>query len=84
MKGYRVYVGSLGRAEVDFVLEKSGEKKYIQVAYSVADARVMKREMAPFEQIRDAYEKTIITLDDISFGNHEGVRHLLAWELYKG
>ena len=44
----------------------------------------MKREMAPFEQIRDAYEKTIITLDDISFGNHEGVRHLLAWELYKG
>jgi len=80
-QGYRVYVGSYGSMEVDFVIEKDDEKKYLQVAYSVADPKVMKRELAPLLGIRDAYEKIVISLDDVSFGNSEGIKHLCAWDL---
>jgi predicted AAA+ superfamily ATPase len=80
-QGYRVYVGSIGGLEIDFVIEKGDEKKYVQVAYSIAEKKVLERELVPLQNIRDAYEKLIITLDDVSFGNHEGIKHHCAWSL---
>lgn len=80
-QGYQLFVGSLGKKEVDFIVEKKGTKTYIQVTYSLLDPKVMKRELEPLNSIHDAYEKIIISLDDVSFGNKEGVKHLCAWEL---
>jgi predicted AAA+ superfamily ATPase len=80
-EGYKVMVGSIGKQEVDFIVEKGTTKKYIQVAYSLQDSKVLKRELTPLQSIRDAYEKILISLDDTSFGNIEGISHRLAWEL---
>ncbi len=80
-RGYRISVGSFGKQEVDFIVEKDGVKHYLQVAYSIQDQAVLKRELEPLKNIRDSYQKTIISLDDVSFGNVEGIRHVLAWEL---
>jgi predicted AAA+ superfamily ATPase len=32
-------------------------------------------------QIRDSYEKRVVSLDDISLGNKNGIKHVLAWNL---
>lgn len=80
LKGYRVYIGSLRTKEIDFVVEKGDERKYVQVAYSIANPKVMKREFTGLEDIRDSYEKLVISLDDISFGNKDGIRHYCAWD----
>lgn len=80
-RGYHIFVGSLRGQEIDFVVEKDKEKKYIQVAYSLNDPKVLKREFYPLEAIRDNYEKLVVSLDEISLGSKEGIRHVLAWEL---
>jgi predicted AAA+ superfamily ATPase len=79
--GYSVYVGSISGEEVDFVLEKDGEKKYIQVAYTLSNKKTADREFRSLEKIKDSFEKAIISLDDAPLGNKNGIRHICAWEL---
>jgi predicted AAA+ superfamily ATPase len=39
--GYGVFVGKWGDKEIDFVLEKNGKKKYVQVCYLLSDEKVI-------------------------------------------
>ncbi|MEI7425922.1 MAG: ATP-binding protein [Candidatus Moraniibacteriota bacterium] len=80
-QGYRIFVGSFGKKEVDFIVEKGQVKKYVQVAYSLSDEKVAMREFGNLAEIHDAYEKIVISMDDISLGSKEGIRHICAWEL---
>ncbi len=79
--GYSIYVGSILGEEVDFVLEKEGKKKYIQVTYSLSDKKTADREFRSLEKIRDSFEKMIISLDDAPLGNRNGINHICIWEL---
>jgi len=79
--GYKIYVGRIGKAEIDFIIEKEKEKKYIQVAYSLSSKKVIEREFGNLEKMRDAYEKIVISLDDVSLGSKNGIKHLRAWEI---
>lgn len=79
--GYKIYVGSIAGEEVDFILEKGQERKYLQVTYLLQEENNMDREFGSLEKIRDSYEKIIISLDDVSFGNRNGIKHLCAWEI---
>jgi len=79
--GYIVYVGSIQGEEVDFVIEKGDEKKYVQVTYSLSDRKVANREFRALEKINDSFEKIVISLDEISLGNKNGIRHFCAWDL---
>lgn len=81
--GYKIYVGSIGKKEIDFIVEKGREKKYIQTAYSLSDKKVALREFGNLEEIRDAHEKIVISLDDVSLGTKNGIKHICAWELGK-
>ena len=83
-RGYEVTVGRLGEErnddnnkeiEMDFVCEKSGKYIYIQVSYTIAQEKTMKREIKPFFKIPDRYDAYIITTDphDLSY---KGVKHL--------
>ncbi len=80
-EGYQIYTGIFNNKEIDFVIEKNGDKKYIQVAYTLTDEAVIEREFGNLKKIKDNYEKLVITLDDISIGNIEGIQNILAWEL---
>jgi len=77
--GWKIYIGKIDNLEIDFVIEKHGEKKYIQVAHSLIGSKVIKREFGNLEKIQDSYEKIVISLDDKSLGNKEGIKHQLAW-----
>lgn len=81
-RGYDVYVGDVDNGEVDFVAVNPHETQYFQIAASTLDEAVHKRELAPFEKIRDNYPKTLLTLDTI-FGNadYDGVikKNVLDW-----
>lgn len=78
--GYKVYVGNLKDKEIDFVLEKGTEKKYLQVAWMLTDESVIEREFGNLEKISDQYPKSVISMDDLSFGNRNGINHQVAWD----
>ena len=80
-EGYQIYTGIFNNKEIDFVIEKNGNKKYIQVAYTLADEAVIEREFGNLKKIKDNFEKIVITLDDISIGNIDGIKNLQAWKL---
>lgn len=66
-RGYIVYVGRLGEREIDFVIEKDGKRKYIQVAYILSDEAVIEREFGNLLAIKDSWEKYVVSLDEVSF-----------------
>lgn len=82
-RGYRVMIGKVGNTEVDFVAEKQGEYTYFQVTADMTAKETFQREIKPLTNIRDNYEKIILTGDRFTVGNYNGiqVKYLLDWLL---
>ena len=57
--------GKVGANEVDFVALKDGNYEYYQVAASIMDESVFKREISPLKNIKDNYPKKILTNDTL-------------------
>ena len=80
----RVNIGKLAEKEVDFVAVNMDEIEYYQVSASVLDEKTLERELAPLDEIKDNYPKTILTLDEIGSGtNYNGIKqiNLIDWLL---
>ena len=82
-RGYRVNIGKLGDKEVDFVARKNDDIRYIQVTASMVDEKTFEREIRPLREIGDNYEKVILTLDNFTVGNYDGIKvvNVLDWLL---
>ena len=82
-RGYRVSIGKLEAAEVDFVAQKKGEIIYYQVSASMLDQSTFERELFPLKSIKDNYRKIVLTLDKFSPGNYEGIEvvNVIDWLL---
>jgi len=80
-KGYNVYCGQIRHKEIDFVIEKNNDTKYIQVAWQLTSEETIHREFGNLEIIPDNYEKMVISMDELPMGNYNGIRHIQAWEI---
>ncbi|MDR1855519.1 MAG: ATP-binding protein [Azoarcus sp.] len=80
-RGYRVSVGRVGDAEIDFVAEQGGEKLYVQVAYLLPTKETLERETSPLLAVRDNYPKLLLTLDREMGRDVAGIqrRYLPEW-----
>ncbi len=74
--GYKVQVGVIGAAEIDFIGEKDGEKLYVQVALTINDTTTMEREFGNLKSIPDSYSKMVITMDAFSGNTYEGIQSI--------
>ena len=81
-RGYEVFVGKIGDYEIDFVARNDDKLEYYQVAATVLDSNTLARELRPFEELRDGYQRFLLTLDVIGAGsNYDGVKqvNVLEW-----
>lgn len=78
--GFEVYTGKINDLEIDFVAEKNKKRIYIQVAYLLADEKVIQREFGNLQKIKDNWDKIVISLDPVSMGSVEGIEHKQAWD----
>lgn len=62
-RGYDVAIGKNDTSEIDFVVTNSNDKKYYQVTYTMLDEDVKKREIMPLKNVKDNYEKIVLTMD---------------------
>lgn len=76
--GYKVYVGQLQAAEVDFVCVKAdGRRVYIQASYIIADQSTRDREFGSLRAIKDNYPKFVISMTPLLTRNSDdGITHL--------
>ena len=61
--GYRVMVGQLQKAEIDFVAERNGERLYVQVCYQLSSQETIDREFGNLLKINDQYPKIVVNMD---------------------
>ncbi len=83
-RGYVVYVGKIGAAEVDFVAQDyDGNIEYYQVSWTVRDGKTLERELAPLDSITDHNPKYLLTMDNDPPVSHNGIRQVfvLDWLL---
>lgn len=84
-RGYEVYIGKSGAAEVDFIAIGEEGEEYYQVAYTVidADGKTLQRELAPLDAIRDHNPKYLLTMDYGPVISHNGIKQInvLDWLL---
>lgn len=73
---YAVTVWNLWDLEIDFVAEKGNEKIYVQVAYLIADEKVLDREFSNLLKLKDNYPKYVVSMDEILIQNYEWIIHL--------
>lgn len=86
-RGYEVYIGKVGNAEVDFIVIGDEGEEYYQVAYTVidTDGKTLERELAPLNAINDHNPKYLLTMDLGPLISHNGIRQInvLDWLLKK-
>ncbi|MDE6339425.1 MAG: ATP-binding protein [Muribaculaceae bacterium] len=76
-EGYDVKIGVLGKGkEIDFIVEKGGERKYIQVSLDINNPTTAVREFGNLTEIPDNYEKVVVTLRDSAPNTYQGIRML--------
>lgn len=75
-RGYKVYVGKVDDFEIDFVAENREGIKYYQVALSVRDEEVLKRELRSLEKTGDHYPKCLLTLDMDLEADYNGIKKI--------
>lgn len=82
-RDYRVYIGKIGEAEVDFIAEKASEKLYIQVTETMQSEETRARELRPLQMISDNYEKIVLSMDKSYINSYDGIKslNLIEWLL---
>lgn len=88
-RGYEVYVGKVGSAEVDFISIGENGEEYYQVAYTVegessSGKSILERELAPLEAIRDHNPKYLLTMDFTPNTSHNGIKQINALDWLLG
>lgn len=82
-RGYQVNIGKSGTSEVDFIAKKKDVFTYFQVTASMIDKDTFDREMRSLMSIQDNYEKIVLTLDEFTPGNYNGIKviNVIDWLL---
>ena len=82
-RGYEVYVGKVGEAEVDFIAINEEGEEYYQVSQTVLDENTLRRELSSLEAIKDQNPKYLLTMDFMPFTSHNGIKQInvLDWLL---
>lgn len=80
-RGYEVYIGKVGNAEIDFIAIGEEGEEYYQVALTVMEESMLERELAPLESIRDHNPKYLLTMDFTPLTSHNGIKqwNVLEW-----
>ncbi|MGY4383460.1 putative AAA+ superfamily ATPase [Pedobacter sp. UYP24] len=74
--GYTIKVGSINTQEIDFVCERNGEFRYVQVALKLDSEKTIEREFGNLLKIPDNYPKIVITNTHFEGNSQQGILHM--------
>ena len=79
--GWKVYVGRVQNKEVDFVCTDHDNRLYVQSSWTIEDEETAEREYSSLESVDDSYPKIVVTMEDITRKNRNGIQNIQAWNL---
>lgn len=80
-RGYEVYIGKVGDAEVDFIAINTDGVTYYQVSQTVMEEQTLKRELSSLDAIKDHNPKYLLTMDYTPLTSYNGIKQInvLEW-----
>ena len=80
-RGWLVFVGKVGPAEIDFIAQKDSKTVYYQVSLTILEESTKLRELAPLEKTGDSFPKYLLTLDPLPQSTHNGIiiKNVVDW-----
>lgn len=75
-RGWRVFVGKFGTAEIDFIAERREDRMYIQISQEIVSEATERREYGRLLELRDNYPKYVLRTDAFAGGNIHGIQTL--------
>ena len=75
-RGYAVSVGKFQAKEIDFIAEKPGDKRYIQVCYLLSGPTTEEREFGALQAIQDNHPKLVLSMDKNWGEGKDGIRRM--------
>ena len=80
-RGWLVFVGKVGPAEIDFIAQKDSKTVCYQVSLTVLEESTKLRELAPLEKTGDSFPKYLLTLDPLPQSTHNGIiiKNVVDW-----
>lgn len=82
-KGYEVYVGKTNKGEIDFIVSKNKEIKYIQACFDLSNEETRMREFGAFDYIHDHYPKYVISRNQEDYSSN-GIQHINIFDFLMG
>ena len=73
--GYKIHIWKNKSKEIDFVVEKWSDIKYIQVSYLIIDQKTKDREFWNLLELKNNYEKIVLSLDDYIDWDYKWIKH---------
>jgi predicted AAA+ superfamily ATPase len=77
--GFEIHVGHLKYYQIDFIAKKAERLLYVQSTFSLLDKDTKEREYRPLLSVSDNFEKIVLSADDLSEANQEGIVNKLVW-----
>ena len=73
-RGYEVCIGKTPNGEIDFIATRQNDKLYIQITKEIKSVKTEQREYDRLLEIHDNYPKYLLTTDDFTGGNYQGIK----------
>ena len=83
-RGHQIHIGKADDTEIDFVIQTpTGNREYIQVAWTTKEQSTFEREIRPFERIKDFNKRTLLTTDVEPITDYKGIQkiNVIDWLL---
>ena len=71
----KVFVGKTYRGEIDFIVESTQGKCYIQAAYLLSSESAIEREFGAYDVVSGSYPKYVISMDPLT-SSRNGIEHI--------
>ena len=84
-RGYKIWIGTLWNAEIDFTIKnRNGEIEYYQVSWTISNPETERREFTPLEMVNDNYPKFLLLTESFP-QSRAGIIHknVFEWLLEK-
>lgn len=77
-QGFKVTVGILRAAEIDFVATRGSQVIYIQATYLLGSEDTIRREFGNLKAVKDNHPKYVVSMDPIAGGlpDYPGINHI--------
>ena len=79
-RGYKVFIGKIGKSRVSFVAFKNSKPIYLQVV-SKLDVRVnLRKTLYPLQRINDQYDKIVVSMTRPTINDYNGIKVLYIFD----